>query len=157
MPWHSSPCCYTFHWSNLLNQYQWSCSVMSDFVIPWTVAYQAPPPIEFSRQEYWSGLTFPSPGDLPDAGIEPRLQADALPSEPPGKPLENSLDYTVHGVSESWTGQGDFHFQPIPAVSKFKPQFIFHFTWYSIDSRTLRLVDSENYTNYSSALTYGLK
>ena len=43
----------------------------------------------FPRQEYWSGLLFPSPGDLPDPGIEPRspsLQADALPSEPPGKP-----------------------------------------------------------------------
>ena len=57
---------------------------------PWTVAYQAPPSMEFSRQEYWSGLPFPSPGDLPDPGMEPRsptLQADALPSEPPGKPL----------------------------------------------------------------------
>jgi len=45
----------------------------------------------FSRQECWSGLPFPSPGDLPDPGIElgsPSLQADALPSEPPGKPLE---------------------------------------------------------------------
>ena len=44
--------------------------------------------VEFSRQEYWSGLTFPSPGDLPDLGVEPRspaLQADVLPSEPPGK------------------------------------------------------------------------
>ena len=44
----------------------------------------------FSRQEYWSGLPFPSPGDLPDPGIKPRstaLQADALTSEPPGKPL----------------------------------------------------------------------
>ena len=43
----------------------------------------------FSRQEYWSGLQFPSPGDLPDPGIEPgspTLQADSLPSEPPGKP-----------------------------------------------------------------------
>ena len=49
-------------------------------------AYQAPPSMGFSRQEYWSGLPFPSPGDLPDPGIEPRsptLQADALPSEPP--------------------------------------------------------------------------
>ena len=57
------------------------------FEIPWTVAYQAPPSMEFSRQEYWSGLPFPSPGDLPDPGIEPRspaLQADTLPSEPPG-------------------------------------------------------------------------
>ena len=52
---------------------------------PWTVAHQAPPFLEFSRQEYWSGLPFPPPGDLPDPGIKPRsptLQADALPSEP---------------------------------------------------------------------------
>ena len=55
-----------------------------------TVAHQAPPSMGFSRQEYWSGLPFPSPGDLPDPGIEPRspaLQADALTSEPPGKPM----------------------------------------------------------------------
>ena len=55
---------------------------------PWTVAYQVPPSMGFSRQEYWSGLPFPSPGDLPDPGIEPgslALQTDALPSEPPGK------------------------------------------------------------------------
>ena len=48
-------------------------------------------PMEFSRQEYWSGLPFPSPGDLPDPGIDPRpptLQADSLPSEPPGKPIK---------------------------------------------------------------------
>ena len=59
------------------------------FVTPWTVAYQAPLSMEFSRQEYWSGLLFPSPGDLPDPAIKPgfpALQADALPSEPPGKP-----------------------------------------------------------------------
>ena len=58
------------------------------FATPWTVAYQAPPSIEFSKQEYWSGFPFPSPEDLPDSGIEPRspaLQADTLPSEPPGK------------------------------------------------------------------------
>ena len=56
---------------------------------PWTIAHQAPQSVKFSRQEYWNGLPFPSPGDLPDPGIEPRsptLQADALPSEPPGKP-----------------------------------------------------------------------
>ena len=59
------------------------------FVTPRTVAYQAPPSMEFSRQEYWSGLPFPSPGDLPNPGIEPgspALEADALTSEPPGKP-----------------------------------------------------------------------
>ena len=52
---------------------------------PWTVAYQAPPSMGFSRQECWSGLPFPSPGDLPDPGTEPgspALQADALSSEP---------------------------------------------------------------------------
>ena len=58
------------------------------FVTPWTVAHQASPSMGFSRQEYWSGLPFPSPGDLPHLGIEPRspaLKADALLSEPPGK------------------------------------------------------------------------
>ena len=59
------------------------------FVISWTVACQAPQSMGFSRQEYWSGLPFPSPGDLPNSGIEsgsPALQADSLLSEPPGKP-----------------------------------------------------------------------
>ena len=59
------------------------------FVTPQTVAYEAPPSMGFSRQEYWSGLPFSSTGDLPDPGIElgsPALQADALPSKPPGKP-----------------------------------------------------------------------
>ena len=58
------------------------------FTTPWTEAYQDPPSMGFSRQEYWSGLPFPCPGYLPDPGIEPgspALQADALPSEPPGK------------------------------------------------------------------------
>ena len=57
------------------------------FATLWTVAYQAPPSVGFSRQEYWSGLPFPSPGDLLNPGIEPgspALQADVLPSEPPG-------------------------------------------------------------------------
>ena len=72
------------------------------FATPWTVACQAPPSMGFSRQEYWSGLSFPSPGDLSNPGIEPRsptLQADALPSEPPGWP----------GLSTGWwapKGQG---------------------------------------------------
>ena len=55
----------------------------------WTVARQAPLSMGFSRQEYWSGLPFPSPRVLPNPGIEPgspALQADALSSEPPGKP-----------------------------------------------------------------------
>ena len=66
-----------------------SSSVVFDSATPWTVACQAPLSMEFSRQEYWSGLPFPSPGGLPDPGIKPRspaLEADALTSEPPGKP-----------------------------------------------------------------------
>ena len=62
-----------------------SLSRVQLFATPWTVAYQASPSMGFSRQEYWSGLPFPSPGDLPDPGIEPRsptMRADALPSEP---------------------------------------------------------------------------
>ena len=58
------------------------------FATPWTVACQAPLFMGFSRKEYWSGLPFPSPGDLPDPGIEPgspALQADSLPSELQGK------------------------------------------------------------------------
>ena len=56
---------------------------------PWTVAPQAPLSMAFPRQEYWGGLLFPSPGDLPYPGIEPwspALQADSLLTEPPGKP-----------------------------------------------------------------------
>ena len=71
------------------------------FATPWTVAHQAPPSMEFSKQEYWSGLPFPSPRDLPNPGIEPRspaLQAGPLPSEPPGKPymkLKRNLKATL--------------------------------------------------------------
>ena len=64
----------------------WLCAT------PWTVTHQAPLSMGFPRQEYWSGLPFPSPGDLPDPGIEPQsptLQADPLTSEPPGKPWIN--------------------------------------------------------------------
>ena len=61
----------------------WLCAT------PWTVTQQTPLSMGFSKWEYWSGVTFPSPWDLPGPGIEPRssvLQADSLPSEPPGKP-----------------------------------------------------------------------
>ena len=64
---------------------------MSDFAIPWTVALQDPLSMEFHKQEYWSGLPFPSPGDLPDLGLKsrfPALQADSLPPEPVGKPKD---------------------------------------------------------------------
>ena len=65
----------------------------------WTVAYQGPLSMGFSRQEYWSGLPFPSPGDLPDPGIEsrsPTLQADPLTSAPPGKPHIKLNHFAIH-------------------------------------------------------------
>ena len=65
-----------------------SRTVVPDSVTPWTIAQQAPLSMEFSRQEYWSRLPFPSPGDLPNTEMKPRspaLQADSLLSEPPGK------------------------------------------------------------------------
>ena len=73
------------------------------FATPWTVTHQAPPSMGFSRQEYWSGLPFPSPGDLPDPGIKPgspTLQADTLTSEPPG--VKHVLwNHTVEFVNKS--------------------------------------------------------
>ena len=65
-----------------------SLSVVSNSVTLWTAAHQAPLSMGFSRQEYWGGLPFPSPGDLPNPEIEPgspALQVDYLPAEPPGK------------------------------------------------------------------------
>ena len=64
-------------------------------VTPQTVARQAPLPMGFSRQGYWSGLPFPAPGDLPDPGIRPgspALQADSLLTEPPGKPKNTGVE-----------------------------------------------------------------
>ena len=81
---------------------------MSDSVTPWTVAHQAPQSVEFSRQEYWNGLPFPSPGDLPNPGIEPgspALQADTLPSEPPEKSLvtfKSRNDVIISKASQKW-------------------------------------------------------
>ena len=67
-----------------------SHSAVSDSATPGTVAHQGPLSMEFSRQEYWSGEPFPSPGDLPNPETGPgfpALQVDSLPSKPPGKPL----------------------------------------------------------------------
>ena len=83
-----------------------SLSRVGLFATPWTVTYQAPRSMGFSRQEYWSGLPFPSPGDLPNPGIEPgspALQTDALPSEPLGKlePIPNSSLISLYSQSHS--------------------------------------------------------
>ena len=78
----------TFYFPSILKTFtvQTHVSLVSRvwlFEAPWTIACQAPLSVEFSRQEYWSGLPFPNPGDLPDPGMEPgspALQADSLPS-----------------------------------------------------------------------------
>ena len=79
---------------NLMSLLKWvkvkSLSRVRLFATPWTVAYQAPPSIEFSRQEYWSGLPFPSPGDLPDPGNKPgcpQCRQMVYPLESPGNPV----------------------------------------------------------------------
>ena len=77
----------------------WSRSVVSDSATLWTVAHQAPLSMGFSRQEYWSGVPFLSPGDLSDPGIEPRspaLQADTLSSEPQGSLRTVQLQLLQH-------------------------------------------------------------
>ena len=80
-----------------------SRSVMSDCAALWTSAHQVPLSMGFSRQEHWNWLPCPPPGDLPDPEMEPSspaLQADSLPSEPPGKPLVWGYNYRKTNVSE---------------------------------------------------------
>ena len=87
-----------------------SHSVVSDSLRPpWTVAHQASPSMGFSRKDYCSGLPFPSPEDLPDPGIEsrsPTLEADALTSEPPGKP---GCHKSSHNEVSSHASQNGFY------------------------------------------------
>ena len=108
-----------------------SLSHVELFATPWTVAHQAPPSMEFSRQEYWSGLPFPSSGDLPDPGIKPgspTLQADALLSEPPeNQPYMHSTscempDWMKHKPESRLLGEisitADMQMTPLMAESK---------------------------------------
>ena len=91
------------------------------FATPWTVAHQAPPSMGFSRQEYWIWLPFPSLGDLPNPGIEPRsptLQAGALTSEPPAKirikcghKCESALEIVKLSLFSSHHGRGSVCFR----------------------------------------------
>ena len=100
-------------WDAVIEWVKWvkSLSCVWLFVTLWTVACKAPPSMGFSRQEYWSGVPFPFPGDLPDPGIEPRspaLQADALPSDPPGKPQSLGLPNPLSSYSSSHPQGGLF-------------------------------------------------
>ena len=84
-------CCFS-PWDMVISFFTVLCSSAQScrlFVTPWTVAHQAPLSVGFSRQECWSGLPCPPPGNLPNPEIEPRspaLRVDSLPSEPPGTP-----------------------------------------------------------------------
>ena len=83
------------------------------FATPWTVAYQAPPAMEFSMQEYCSGLPFPSPGDLPDPGIEPMSPAFAgrfFTTEPPAKPIPFLFPYNKVPFSSQFNSTGPLLF-----------------------------------------------
>ena len=90
----------------------------------WTVAYQAPPPMGFSRQEYWSGFPFPSPEDLPNPRIEPWsliLQADTLPSEPPGNELINLIsDSSAFSKSSLYIWKFSVHILLKPVLKDFE-------------------------------------
>ena len=97
--------CGTWWWFSSVVQ---SCPTLAT---PWTVARQAPLSMGFSRQEYWSGLPFPSPGDLPDPGIKPRspaLQADSLLTELRGKPVWHREQYPISWVQFSPSVVSDY-------------------------------------------------
>ena len=102
----ASQASYLFKWPGF-NKYksEWkSLSHVPLFVTPWTVACQAPLSMEFSRQEYCSGKTFLSSGDLPNPRIKPRspaLQVDSLPSEPPGKHLISKAFWQLQEANQS--------------------------------------------------------
>ena len=87
-------------WSHS-EKWKWSHSVVSDSVTPWTAASQAPPSMGFSRQQYWSGMPLPSPGDLPEPGSL-TLWADVLPSKPPGKPSNIRYDIEIWFIIRHW-------------------------------------------------------
>ena len=100
------------------------------FATPWAVAHQAPPSMEFSRQEYWSGLPFPSPGDLPDPGIEPgspTLQADAFTiwatRDKKGKGKK------VRGGRELWWFPGFLSLAVYMPAKSFSPVWLFATLW----------------------------
>ena len=105
--------CLIYHNLLHLQKWKWSRSVVSDSATPWTVAYEVPLPMEFSRQDYWSGLPFPSPGDLPYPGIEPRspaLQADNFSIWATGEALTSPKYFINISLFDSqrneWDGYG---------------------------------------------------
>ena len=115
-----------FHFLSSIRLWKWSHSLGSKlFATPWTVAHQAPPSMEFRRQEYWSGLPFPSSGDLPNPGIEPKsptLQTDASPSELPGKP-PLSYEHTSNQIC-MFTTVLKLYFSELQMVTSILPNLV---------------------------------
>ena len=104
--------------------------VSDSFVSPWTVACQAPPFMEFSRQEYWSGLPFPSPGNLPNPGTEPTspaLQVDSLLLSHQGSPVSTtpstySVPFVQYGLASSYRSITQLTMSQISSLHLFEPQ-----------------------------------
>ena len=109
------------------------------FATPWTEAHQAPPSMEFSKQEYWSGLPFPSPGDFPDPGIEsrspvsPTSQADSLPLSHWGSPTLVGME-AKKGSDLSWNSQG-LRLHPCNSTSPLEiSSFFKNFSMFSMEN-----------------------
>ena len=104
-PWKQGPGYQQSWWSSTFPLWPSVCHLLSHvwfFATPWTVVHQAPLSTEFSRQGYWSGLPFPTPGELPDPEIKrgsPKLRAESLPSEPPGKTWSESVSRSIVSIS----------------------------------------------------------
>ena len=98
----------------------WVLSPVRLLSTPWAVAHQAPLSVGFPRQEYWSRLPFPPPGELPDPGIKlssPELQANSLPTEPPGKPCRDDMSpLNKHLACVSWE-RVPMYLSPLPLMS----------------------------------------
>ena len=108
----------------LESERKWKWSHGWLFATPWTAAYQAPLSMGFSRQKSWSGLPFPSPGTLPDPGIEsrsPALQAGALTSEPPEKPYLSLLLKCLSHLSHTAAAQLLKVLSDVPRGSRARP------------------------------------
>ena len=141
----------------LQGKWKWSRSAVLDSAAPWTVAHQAPPSMGFSRQEYWNRLPFPSAGDLPDPGIEPRspaLQAGALTSEPPGKPwcgIKCSFLFSEPGSTCQHS-----HFCSHPMPFNRRPSFIILETWWAVYGVAQSQTRLKQLSSSSAGFIYGL-
>ena len=127
---------FPMDWNSKKRMLCQAASVKPNSVTRWTVAHQAPLSMGFSRQEYWSGLPFPPPRVLPNAGIEaesPTLQADSLPFKPPGN--QEEISRTIKGGGEKQDNWTPDHIFLIPKVRRPpQPQVCRKAPWKSMES-----------------------